>query len=211
MLPDGRFYIGKKENPKVVSYYFGSGTHINRWFWKNCGYKSCDCPEDVAKKSGVIRNVLHWATNRECLKCMEKIFVGNLWKNNNNYLNLCAGGKGGVYVHTEEQKQKVSKRMKEWMSVPGHNGMCGKTAWNKGKCFSEESRKKMSDSQKGKHVGALNHFFGKKHSEQTKEAIRKKKLEQKKHWYTNSKINILSDVCPSGFVRGRIITSTTAD
>lgn len=210
-LPDSRFYIGKKESPMVVDSYFGSGTHLKRWFVKNTGRKSNNCPKVIAESAGVKREVLCWATNRQCLKCMEKIFVGNLWANNEKCLNLSAGGNGGVYVHTEEHKKKVSKKMKEWMSNPSHNGMYGKPAWNKGKQFSAESRKKMSVAQTGKHVGKLNHFFGKKHSEETKEAIRKKKLEQKKHWYNDGKINILSDVCPSGFVRGRIITSTTAD
>lgn len=213
VLPDNRFYIGKKESPVVVPYYFGSGTHINRWFKKNCGRKSCDCPESVAKDKGVKRQILAWASNRECLKCIEHIFVGNLWCNNKQCLNLAAGGKGGTHAYTDEQRQRISMRMKEWMKDPTHNGMYGKPAWNRGKPFSEEARKNMSLAQTGKHIGALNHFFGKKHSQQTKDLIRKKKLEQKKHWYTNSKINILSSVCPNGFVRGRITikTSTTAD
>lgn len=191
-LPDNRFYIGKKESPVVVPYYFGSGTHINRWFKKNCERKSCDCPENIAQNKGIKRQVLAWASNRECL-------------------NLSAGGKGDTYVHTEEQKRVVSEKMKKWMANPMHNGMFGKQAWNKGKRFSDESRKKMSDAQKNK-IGCLNSFFGHSHNEQTKSIISQKILALHRHWYTNGKTNILSSKCPDGFILGRtMIVSTTAD
>ena len=210
-LPDNRFYIGKKESPVVVPYYFGSGTHINRWFKKNFGCKSCACPENIAQNKGIKRQVLAWASNRECLKCLERIYVGNLWKNNKRCLNLSAGGKGGTYVHTEEQKRIVSEKMKKWMANPMHNGMFGKQAWNKGKRFSDESRKKMSDAQKSK-IGCLNSFFGHSHNEKTKSTISQKLLALHRHWYTNGKINILSSKCPDGFILGRtMIVSTTAD
>ena len=44
------------------------------------------------------------------------------------------------------------------------------TPWNKGGTFSEESKKKMSESHKGKSAGML----GKKHTEETKAKIREK-------------------------------------
>lgn len=65
----------------------------------------------------------------------------------------------------------------------GQGGFTG-TPWNKGKMFSEESRKKMSEAKKGRRVseehkrklsesasGKKNHFFGKQHSEETKRKL----------------------------------------
>ena len=48
----------------------------------------------------------------------------------------------------------------------------GQTAWNKGKkgvyTLSEETRRKMSESRKGKGLGKDNPMFGKHHSEETR-------------------------------------------
>lgn len=50
--------------------------------------------------------------------------------------------------------------------------------WNKGKagCYSNETRKRISEAQKGKRAGADNPFYGKRHSEETKRKISKAKI-----------------------------------
>lgn len=92
---------------------------------------------------------------------------------------------------SEEHKRKVGKKAKERWANPEYkkkvsdalkgenNPLWGKPAWNKGKrCpqisaglkgrqFSEETRRKMSEAQKGKHVGEANPFYGKKHIEES--------------------------------------------
>jgi hypothetical protein len=63
--------------------------------------------------------------------------------------------------HSEETKLKISKKKK------------GCTPWHKGKkdVYSKEVLKQMSDSHKGKMIGEDNHFYNKKHSEETKSKI----------------------------------------
>ena len=79
-----------------------------------------------------------------------------------------------------------------------NNPMFGTPPWNKGKRLSEETRKKMSESKKGK-----NHpFFGKQHSEKTRRKMSKAHIG--KHWYNNGVISVLARECPDGFVKGRI-------
>ena len=54
------------------------------------------------------------------------------------------------------------------------------TPWNLGKKWSLETRKKISEAQKGKRVGQDNHFFGKKHTTESKEKIRLAQLGRKR-------------------------------
>lgn len=109
------------------------------------------------------------------------------------------GNKGKM--HSEESKRKMSdahkgkknpdqsKRMKE--NNPNHYGMCelhkekisaAKKVYHKnnpgvwkgkhlGMKLSEEARRKISESRKGRFVGKDNSFYGKKHSEKTKKRL----------------------------------------
>ena len=54
-------------------------------------------------------------------------------------------------------------------------------AFNKGKHHTEEARRKMAESHKGKNIWTRG-----------------------RHWYNNGKINIMSKECPEGFVPGRL-------
>ena len=98
-----------------------------------------------------------------------------------------------------------------------------------GKNVSAETRKKMSEANKGennpmfgkpstfkgKHHSAetrkkmsearkgKNHpFFGKHHSEKTRRKMSKAHIG--KHWYNNGVVSVLARECPDGFVKGRI-------
>lgn len=68
---------------------------------------------------------------------------------------------------------------------------------NYGKHFSEEHKKKLSEAKKGKHL-----------SEEHKNKIGESKKENTntkgKHWYNNGKINIMSKECPGGFIPGML-------
>lgn len=145
-LPDNRFYIGKKESPVVVPNYFGSGSMIRKWFVENIGFSSNHCPVERALEKGIKREIIMWATNRDCLSCMEKIFIGNLWKNNKNCLNMCDGGGGftGKCIYTDERRKKISQ------ALMGHPGLKGKDSPWYGRKHSEETKKKLSEINKGK-------------------------------------------------------------
>ena len=67
----------------------------------------------------------------------------------------------------------------------------GKPSWMKGKHRSEETRKKISDSKNGKH-----------HSVETCKKI--SEAHKGKHWYNNGVTSIQTETCPEGFVKGRI-------
>lgn len=61
-----------------------------------------------------------------------------------------------------------------------NNPFYGKGFWGKenhffGKKHTEDSKKKIRESLVGKNIGESNHFFGKSHSEETKLLLRKKK------------------------------------
>lgn len=68
----------------------------------------------------------------------------------------------------------------------------------KGKKFSEETKRKMSESFKGEKNG----FYGKKHSEETKQKMSESC--KGKHWYNNGIIEFQARECPDGFTRGRL-------
>ena len=65
-------------------------------------------------------------------------------------------------VVSDETRLKMAEATRTRIATRGHP--------LQGKKFSEESRKKMSDShkEKGNQIGEKNHFFGKKHSDETK-------------------------------------------
>ena len=99
--------------------------------------------------------------------------------------------------HSEETRKKMSEANKG-----ENNPRFGKPSAFKGKHHSAETRKKMSESNNGK-----NHpLFGKHLSDETKKKISasKKGRHLGKHWYNNGVVSVLARECPDGFVKGRI-------
>ena len=72
----------------------------------------------------------------------------------------------------------------------------------KGKKHSEETRKKISDGNKGKQAGEKNPNYGKHISEEQKKKM--SEAAKGKHWFNNGKINIMAKECPPGFVPGML-------
>lgn len=78
---------------------------------------------------------------------------------------------------------------------------------NKGRTFTEEHRSKMSEAAERQHrVGKNNPFFEKQHSVETKQKISEAMKGQNigTHWYNDGKVNVRSYTCPEGFVKGRL-------
>ena len=73
-----------------------------------------------------------------------------------------------------------------------------------GKHHSAETRKKMSEAQKGEKC----YIFGKHHSAETLQKMAE--ANKGKHWYNNGVKCIKTETCPEGFVPGRIVCKKRA-
>ena len=73
----------------------------------------------------------------------------------------------------------TTNREKGYNIVEGGNasdGLCGELNPNYGKTPSEETRRKLSESRKGKYLGKENHFYGKRHTEEARRKISEKAM-----------------------------------
>ena len=76
-------------------------------------------------------------------------------------------------------------------------------SWDYDKHFTEETRRKMREAHKRKQP-----MLGKHHSEETRRKMREAHKGNTNtkghHWYNNGKINIMAKECPEGFTPGRL-------
>jgi hypothetical protein len=104
-------------------------------------------------------------------------------------------------IHTEETRKKMSESHKG-KRVGKDNPMFGKSSWNKGKKMSAESRKKLSESCKGRIPwnkgkkcpqlsGENNGMYAKKHTDEAKMEIAKKHKGMKASEETKKKMSII--------------------
>lgn len=113
--------------------------------------------------------------------------IGRQDQKQGSLLNLTNGGEGVIgYKHTEETRKAIGKKSKEIWQQPGykekmielHKGkihseetkqkMSESAIGKSKKPFTEEHKRKMSEAHKGKGLGKNNHFYGKKHSKETR-------------------------------------------
>lgn len=133
----GATYIGSHIQRKVEDNYITSSSYFY-------------CSKDKLKS----REILLYLEDAETLNVLETIAIiqdkaSNLKNVNGNLGNWCH--KFGGYIHTEEQKAKISEKLK------------GRVAWNKGKKLSEEHKAKIKA-----HSAHKSGMKGKKDSEETR-------------------------------------------
>lgn len=145
-LVDGKKYVGQTVKPieKRLKEHFKAA------FVENRRAIICSAIRKYGKDSFSI----------ECLQ--DNISIDNLDAAEQYWIKYCdTFGKNGYNATTGGNQCRISDETKLKISIAlmGHP-------------VSEESRKKMSESQKGK-VGALNSFYGRTHSEETIAQIKK--------------------------------------
>lgn len=179
-LIDEKIYVGVHLSNDINNdNYLGSGLHLRR----------------AIKKHGIQnfqRIIIHQTDSKQQAYQIERNIVNDQFVFRNDTYNMKCGGFGGfpknIWLgkhHSEETKEKcrlknlgkiVSQQSKKKMSLAKK----GKTTWNKGISPSQETKKKRSQSRTGKYVGKDNPWFGKHHSEQTRQKMRKPKSQQHK-------------------------------
>lgn len=165
--PSGKVYIGQSWNIEQRKGYY-SRLRCNRQpkLYASLVKHGWDAhtfevivplPEDIDQSVLDNYEILYWQQHMDC---------------NVDLMNTRGPGVGGK--HSEETKQKMSKSFK------GINK--GRPSWNKGVCFSEESKKRMSDSKKGS-----------RHTEETKQKMSKTRTGRKRPPFSEDWIRKMSE------------------
>ena len=152
-LINGKVYIGqtiKPLNRRKIEHFSSAKTNNKTYFWK------------ALSKYGIDNfkwQVICICSNIDSLNEQEEYYI-KFYDSMNVGYNLMSGGNNGF--HSEITKKKMSKK-----HSGKNNPMYGKKSAMKGKRFSKEARKNMSESQQGeKHWN-----YGKHRSEETKRKI----------------------------------------
>jgi len=146
-LVNGKVYIGAHSTNNINDCYMGSGKAIGH----------------ALKKYGsgsFVRNILLFCKTSEDMYKAEEQIVNEEFVLREDTYNITVGGKGFCYGHTtpDEIRTKIANSLK---GRPGKKhtdkskekmsqALKGKVTWAKGRHFSEEHKRRISDSQKGK-------------------------------------------------------------
>ncbi len=111
--------------------------------------------------------------------------------------NIAKGGEGNGGWNKGKKCKPLSEEHKRKISES-----------EKGRKFSEETKKKISEANKGKKLSEETKMKlsklnkGKKLSEETKKKM--SKIKKGLHWFNNGKINKFCHECPEGFILGKL-------
>ena len=194
-VKNNKFYIGVHETTNIDDDYLGSGKKF-----KNSLY--------YHGRESFKREILEYFDNSEEMYNREQEVVNEELLKNPKCLNISIGGKGGwsrqqrsngaigmnkiLWNNPEwvkEKKKQLSVDIKKRHSLGLQKSIQENYSWN-GKSHSDETKKKMSESRKGKGTGTKNSQYG-------------------TCWITNGTINkkiYKDDEIPEGFKLGRNIT-----
>lgn len=177
-LITGKIYIGLHRSNIFNSDYLGSGTYLKSSIKKH-GRDNFKC------------EVLEWCESSEDLEEREIFWIGELNSLNKEIgYNLHPGGGmppifyGEDHANWGNQYSPCGEDHPNWGNRGERSPLYGKSRSeetrkkisesNKGNVHSKEAKQKMSEAKKETYIGEGNPFYGKKHSDITKELIGKK-------------------------------------
>lgn len=192
---NGKTYVGKhkyQNTEDLLGNYWGSGRLIKKAISKY--------GKENFKRFILRRNI----RDNHMANLYEIAFIRVFKQYGMCEYNISKGGDGGYLgvgpwnkgIHlSEEHKRNIRESCKGGNKASFRKGHI---PWNKGRRaeqiskglmghkVSEETKKKISKANKGKHIGSRNSQFG-------------------THWYTNGEINIKAKECPDSFKPGKVV------
>ncbi len=197
-IPTGKKYIGQtiNENDRKSSHICKSKTDcdflfyraVRKYGWENFIYGVIDIFEE------------------NLLNEKEVYFIKKYDTFNNGYNTTLGGGGSRGRIKTEEERKKLSEKLKGKKKTEEHKLKISKAHLllnKKGIVLSESHKKNMKLAIRGKRFGKNNNFFGKTHSKE----LSKKWSKERKNvpFWNNGQINKKSLKCPGdGWIRGKI-------
>lgn len=190
---NGKMYVGQ-------TIY---GDNPNKRWANGCGYKFCTLFWRSIEKYGwdnfeheiIASNLTLEEANHfeelliKQLNTMDPMYGYNLRSGGeNNYLSDEIKKKIGMansgHIMSEEQKQKLREartgiRLSDEHRQKISESLKGEKNPNYDKQMSDEQKRKLSDAHKGKNAGKNHYFYGKHHTEETKEKIRQASIGRK--------------------------------
>lgn len=202
---NGKTYVGKHELYKKA--------------WNEDNYMGSGILLKPAQKKYGIENfekfLIEYTFSEEDACKKEEFWIAEYKSRGKAEYNISKGGDGGYilkYASEEKKdkwKKKISKAAKKYIGE--NNGFYGKhhseesrkkmAESRKGRKLSDEWKRKIGEAGKGKHFGPMSEEQKKKLSEIAKLSEARKG----RHWYNNGIKNTLSKTCPEGFVPGKLI------
>ena len=189
-----RIYEENESFPKKVVKYRNLHHKFPRSFSKKDGV-DIDNDEDNLVSISLAD---HFRVHYYLWKCAKKGYRGMMAK------AFIFMRKKAVIYASDETIEQLAKDYEEAMKEAAEANKGNK--YNLGKHRSEETKKKLSEANKGKYLGKDNPFYGKHHSDELKKKLSEiNKVRMKGMcWFNNGKINIRAKECPPGFIPGRI-------
>lgn len=167
-LVNGKIYIGQHEfiNPTIDRFYIGSGVLFQKAL-KKYGRKNFK------------RRVLRLCKTNHELSNWERFYIRKYKSQDKNIGYNIADGDVNTSKHNPCKIDSVKEKISETLKRKFANGEIdiekirhvGENHWNYERKYSDEFKKKLSLSHKGKYVGEKHPLFGKHHSAETRKRI----------------------------------------
>ncbi|MGL4999238.1 MAG: NUMOD3 domain-containing DNA-binding protein [Cetobacterium sp.] len=173
---NGNCYIGATKN-------FKNRKRIHEWGLKTLNHPNTKLNNAVIEYDfeNFVFEILETLETNDRLKILEResYYIKKLDTCDNGY-NMSYGFDGTKFqmpsIETLEKKSELMKGNKFWIGKKHTQETKDKIgAVHKNKVVSEETKRKLSISKKGKMSGEKNPFYGKKHTEETKQKVREKR------------------------------------